>query len=286
MEREHVQGLESLSGLDVTGEGFFIVFYLQNANPNQLKLTKLVYRDEMPLKVKAIAGGTSEFMTPINLWVKERDVPFRVGPVEGRSGMYKIAPEENIEPGVYAVHFGSIWIRMTDVFGAKYSGFDSGNIAYDFTWNHQPETPDVGQYQAPKQAVPTIPKFNVSIPTFASSEQGLNGALNYALSALQERKRATVPPGKDYLPTEEEEKAWKDMTAVSLDRALEALNAALNIATTLSNQMAKDLAERCVTLTDQTKKTLYSNKPFAEGTSYSKQKKAIKELKNYLSPKK
>jgi hypothetical protein len=70
------------------------------------------------------------------MWVLERDIPFRKGPIEGKNWMYKIVPSDGFEPGVYAINQGGIrnFYVSGGYLGLQLERTESGNRAYDFSF--------------------------------------------------------------------------------------------------------------------------------------------------------
>src|SRR4030065_912704 len=107
-QEDSVSGLKSLSNVNSNDTSAYIIIYLESIDINKIKLSKLRFSKTESLVSISIMGNAKKYMTNINMWVFEKDVPFRMGPIDGRKGMYKIVPSGGFESGVYAIHGGSI----------------------------------------------------------------------------------------------------------------------------------------------------------------------------------
>ncbi len=99
-------GLKKLSGINISNNNCNLIVYMESISIDSLKLTKLKFEKDLLLNCVSLMFASKKVITRINMWVKDEDILYRVAPVENKKGMYRIAPREPLEPGVYALHTG------------------------------------------------------------------------------------------------------------------------------------------------------------------------------------
>lgn len=213
MQEDCVTGLSKLSEININDEAAYLIIFLENFDINSIKLSKLRYVNAEPLVSIPIIGNAEKVMTNINMWVLEKDIPFRTGPIEGKKGMYKIAPNAGFEPGVYALHQGSI--RRSRIQGGQIglllqSG-EYGNTAFDFSFNLGKNKGETAQSQTSQ--FPTAVSGNTRIntettnksqppvaetplpkkPSFEATEANLIDQLDKALKEIVKARQSLNP---------------------------------------------------------------------------------------------
>jgi hypothetical protein len=112
-----IDGIKSTPTVQVNNSNINIILYFEGVKPSKLKLEKLKYIDSMTARQFNYQGTLPQFfqnvygvpmntLIPINMWVYESEVQFRMAPVEGRSKMYRVVPTQPLTSGVYVLHFG------------------------------------------------------------------------------------------------------------------------------------------------------------------------------------
>lgn len=132
---EFITGLKKLSGIDISDNDCSLIVYMDSISLDSLKLTKLRFVKDLPLDcISLIMLSSKKVNTRINMWINDEDLPYRVAPVENKKGMYRIAPREPLEPGVYALHTGSFVKRNSSSISLMYN-FESikETMVYDFS---------------------------------------------------------------------------------------------------------------------------------------------------------
>lgn len=132
---EHIFGIKSFSVDDVNDNNCRIIIFKEDLSINDIKLTKLKYVNQLPLLCSPLIRSSKKIMTRVNMWVKEKDIEYRVGPVEGKEKMYKIVPKEPFEAGVYAINTGCFRRFMADIYSLYLEVAETGTEAYVFTVN-------------------------------------------------------------------------------------------------------------------------------------------------------
>jgi hypothetical protein len=114
-----VTGLSGEPSLRTATEPVFLI-YQHAVDMRALHLTHVEYRDTMtagqfmehydnPYSHPAQEGVFHKKVTDlisIDLWQATVDLPVRLEPVEGKSGMYRVSPEASLTSGRYALYFG------------------------------------------------------------------------------------------------------------------------------------------------------------------------------------
>lgn len=130
---EHVFGIKALSKTDVNDSSCYIIIYKEDMSINDIKLTKLQFVKESLLTCRPLSGSPYKKMTRINMWIKEKNIEFRVGRVEEKKRMYKIAPREPLERGVYAINTGCFRRFIGNFLSLNLETTEIGKEAYVFT---------------------------------------------------------------------------------------------------------------------------------------------------------
>lgn len=113
-----ISGIKGASGAECSTLINFIVFE-KDINPKYILLSKLYFEESG--SVRNLLGND---LVQVNLWVKEKGIPFDVAPLERKKDMYRITPKEKLTEGFYALHFGGL--DRKDMLEASI-----GNVVYD-----------------------------------------------------------------------------------------------------------------------------------------------------------
>ena len=136
MQEDCVAGLKRLSNVNVNDESAYLIIFLENFDINSIRLSKLRFSKMEPLVSIPIIGDAVKIQTDVSMWIFEKDISFRTGPIEGKRGMYKIVPTAGFEPGVFALHQGGI--RRSRIQGGQLGVLleneEYGNSAFDFSF--------------------------------------------------------------------------------------------------------------------------------------------------------
>ncbi|MFO7971350.1 MAG: hypothetical protein R6U40_06345 [Desulfobacterales bacterium] len=132
---EFISGLENLSDLNVKDNKCHIIFYEHGAEVSNIKLTKLRFECVSLLDCISLTFKTKKVKSKLNLWIKEKNIPYKISPVESRNEMYRLVPDNPLEPGAYAIHTGCFWQQKSDIFGMRMVAQNYGTSAYVFSVN-------------------------------------------------------------------------------------------------------------------------------------------------------
>jgi len=158
---EYMSGADNLGDLNIHDKDCQIILYEQSLNLERVKLTKLQFINVAEFNCAGMTFRTTKVNTKVNLWIAEKDIPFKVSPVKNKSGMYRIVPENSLEPGPYAIHKGCFWHKKTG------SGSEMMMLAQNYGMDAFLFSVDLDSYE------PTVPipsESAVSIPIVSESD--------------------------------------------------------------------------------------------------------------------
>jgi tetratricopeptide (TPR) repeat protein len=134
--RGYITGLKNLSPINITDNQLYIILFLENLDLSAIKLSKLQFVDKYPLECQVLGVGleSQKKMTLVNMWVIEKNIPYRIAPVEGKTGMYRIVPKEPLEAGKYAINTGCFWnSTLSSSYDLSMVLAEKGTEAFDFS---------------------------------------------------------------------------------------------------------------------------------------------------------
>jgi hypothetical protein len=116
----------------IASQAPIFIVYQQNVNPNDFHLANLVYVSTKqagqfnyfgtnPMFFRNLYGVNESDIIRIDLWRPKAQIPLRIEPVEGKTGMFRLIPNSPLKPDKYtlylkdAIHLdGTIFISETD----------------------------------------------------------------------------------------------------------------------------------------------------------------------------
>lgn len=229
-DRECILGLVDPPQNDFKADRLKFILFLQDADQRikEVRLTKLTYKKQLPLDFAKKRRGEfdSTSTTDVSMWVGESEVPFQVGPVPGTTGMFRIAATSALEPGVYAIHWGSI--SKTRIAAVNYKFDEATLFAYAFSVNIG-QTEEAAYVSKPTEGskVSGLSRYG----RMEATEENLRKLLSIARDSLKTRQGASYSSGIN------ENKNYDGYCADllnNLDNALLALIDALRISDSLS----------------------------------------------------
>jgi hypothetical protein len=259
MQEDGVAGLRELSKININDAAAHLIIFLENFDINSIKLSKLRYASTESLVSIPIIGNAEKVMTNINMWVLEKNIPFRTGPIEGKKGMYKIAPSAGFEPGVYALHQGGI--RRSRIQGGQLGilmeSEEYGNTAFDFSFNFE-------NYKGALVAETPTPD-----PTIKLGETNENAAI------LGKQDLAVLL--KEVLQKIEDSRKHAEY----IHQAMQLISIATEKKYDVEASI-KQGVDKCYTLINDARNIYIAGKPFASIKASLKEKEAIKILKDII----
>ena len=94
-------GLEEPPELQIETDEFYLIYYSNDIPYSSVYLSKLEYKTSAQIE-----NFTGKQKVDMNMWVQEKKIPLKVAPIKGEEDMYRLVPNESLNNGVYAVHYG------------------------------------------------------------------------------------------------------------------------------------------------------------------------------------
>ena len=105
-------GVKELSGIFLSPRSYFLLYQRLIGDPGSLRLYRLEFVKRLSSEV--VQGKWYE----ANMWILEKEIPLKVGPVKKQPDLYRLVPILQLEDGVYALinadMSGAHDIRFTD----------------------------------------------------------------------------------------------------------------------------------------------------------------------------
>ena len=101
-------GLQEPPEIQINDNKSYIIFYNDAIPYNRVVLSKLVYKKSAQTND---AFGKNAIET--NMWVEEKKINLKVAPISGEHNMYRLVPNNPLEKGVYAIHYGVLGNKST-----------------------------------------------------------------------------------------------------------------------------------------------------------------------------
>lgn len=111
-----MDGFAGEPSLNIKSQTPIFIVYQQNVNPNDFHLAELVYVSTKqagqfnyfgtnPMFFRNVYGVNESDIIRIDLWRPKSEIPLRIEPVEGKSGMFMLTPNSSLKPGRYTLYF-------------------------------------------------------------------------------------------------------------------------------------------------------------------------------------
>ncbi len=269
-EAEYIFGIKSFNVENITDNNCSIIFFLEDIDLANINLTKLKYLQNSALNCRPLIGNSRKIMTRINMWVKDKDIECRVGPVEGKDNMYKVQSREPLEPGVYAIHGGSIRRTMANMYSIYLS--EGGTNAMIFTFNFDKTSIPL----AKEDLSPSQDKVEKKEVVFIERDNSPSSDVEYLSDNLNDAYEGIIRSRNSYIRSE---------YGTFQDYIVSSLQTLKNIVNNLDNfedlsDDAKNEIVKCHDSLEKAQNNILSNKSLI--SQYSEMKKAYRILKAYL----
>jgi len=178
-----VDGLKDVPNVRVKDSNASVIVFREGVELSMLRFVKLQYikcanagqfniMGTHPQFFRNVYGMSMDAIIPINMWVYETHMQFKIAPVEGKTGMYRIVPTQPLQPGVYVVHF-----HARRYFGTPHAVV-GGGVVYPFVFGI--ELPQKGERGVLVDAVKEKTEVNREYIDPAKLEGEINRALRKA----------------------------------------------------------------------------------------------------------
>lgn len=240
-----------------------IIVFQQNVDVNSLLLYEMVYVKTMEAQQFNIQNTEKRFFSniykknyydivDINLWRPKNEISLKIEPVEGKFGMYKFIPKSSLIPGNYVLYFKGELHKDKTIFSSDFNRKASAFYFKIKSYEEKTAKAELNEATLNKLLMET----KVAVTSAKNHDIRYSAAPN---STSASKEKATI--------------------IISLDKAIDSLNQALDIAGEILNPKAVNLIKNSQLGIEEARKSYMGG---GGGATYSKLKKIEKELRNYL----